>query len=192
MAAIKPNISCLTSCYNRSLQNTKHSFKILNPFHTTRLEDRRFNACVVKWSAWRVQHTGECFPFFCFCLRCKCKCIPLLWTVFLIMLSQWTMNLSANEVLMYVFKILILSAHPTQKCSRCGQPKKGHKCPQMPEGSAGGPNDMYDLNMSYSHPQISQMLKTIAHLESSVKVWILVFALNSRFFTPKICNYENW
>lgn len=56
------------------------------------------------------------------------------------------------------------------KCSKCGQAKKGHKCPQggTDMGVGGGTADMYD--MSYSYPQMSHLLKTIAHLENSVKV----------------------
>eukprot|EP01127_Copromyxa_protea_P007221 TRINITY_DN17139_c0_g1_i1.p1 TRINITY_DN17139_c0_g1~~TRINITY_DN17139_c0_g1_i1.p1 ORF type:complete len:228 (-),score=32.59 TRINITY_DN17139_c0_g1_i1:40-723(-) len=59
------------------------------------------------------------------------------------------------------------------KCSKCGQSKKGHKCPQLTPEIGGihlTGDSMYDAGMSYGHPQISHMLKTIAHLENSVKI----------------------
>eukprot|EP01127_Copromyxa_protea_P012514 TRINITY_DN3280_c0_g1_i2.p1 TRINITY_DN3280_c0_g1~~TRINITY_DN3280_c0_g1_i2.p1 ORF type:complete len:112 (-),score=16.67 TRINITY_DN3280_c0_g1_i2:149-484(-) len=57
------------------------------------------------------------------------------------------------------------------KCSKCGQTKKGHKCPQSSsELGAGHVGDMYDMSLSYGHPQISSLMKTIAHLENSVKI----------------------
>lgn len=39
----------------------------------------------------------------------------------------------------------------------------------------GGPASMYEL--SYAHPQVSHLLKTIAHLENTVKVCSSVFLL---------------
>src|SRR5689334_8695777 len=70
-----------------------------------------------------------------------------------------------------VLKTCLTQPQGSYKCSKCGQPKKGHKCPQMaPEMSGGTHMYLYDMNVSYAHPQINHMLKTIAHLENSVKV----------------------